>query len=144
MDSPKNRPAHIAACEALNALEMDDEDEEYLAMLDILQGCSSDADEWAESVCHLTDDVHVFQPELRFAPRPEEFELGDREAYTANSVRAMNRHNATNYDEICALLDRHDRVDRVYYLAVRARSEALVAYPWLTTDDDELELDDDE
>lgn len=35
-----------------------------------------------------------------------------REPYTENSVRAHNRHNCTNYDELIRDLKRNDPFDR--------------------------------
>ncbi len=75
----------------------------------------------------ITGRIHWHDPAHRFAPTPEAYAAGDREAYTENSVRAFNRHERTNYDDIVRDLDRDDALDRAIYEAVRARVEELLA-----------------
>jgi len=85
-----------------------------------------EARDWAEERCKLTGEVEEYDPEYHFACTPEDYEMGDKESYTPNSVGADNRHNATNYDEVIKDLDPYDPVDRIFYKAVRERIEELI------------------
>ena len=87
-----------------------------------------DFDEYAKELCKLTGQLAVYDPAGHYAPSPEEYEAGDREAYTENSVRAFNRHNRTNYDELIKPFSKHDTdpETRAYYSAIRTRIEELL------------------
>jgi hypothetical protein len=84
--------------------------------------------------CRITFPPEKFDsdPKLRFAPTREQYEMGSKEAYTWNAVRASNRHNRTNYDALLSEVEaelglgRDDPVTRVWYEAIRERIEALL------------------
>ena len=84
-----------------------------------------DINEYANEV-RITERIERFDPASRWAPTPEEYEAGSREAYTANSVRAFNRHCRTNYDALIDGLDRDDALERAVYNAVRERVDLLL------------------
>jgi hypothetical protein len=73
----------------------------------------------------------------KWNPTPEEYEWGCREAYTFNSVAAYNRHNCTNYDELCKQLDRYDELDRVMYEKLLEQLFELIENGMYETDIDE-------
>lgn len=92
-----------------------------------------DATAYAEKHCKVTRELEEYDSTQRYAPCPEAYALGDREAYTENSVYASNRHNCTNYDDLIRDLDRDSSRDRVYYDAIRARIDELLGVeraPW--------------
>jgi hypothetical protein len=99
----------------------------------LLLEAARDAVDVARDECKLTGRLHRFDPAHRSAPTREQYEAGDREAYTENSVRAYNRHDRTNYDALIAELDRDNAIDRIFYNAIRDRIDVLL---------DEAELDD--
>lgn len=81
---------------------------------------SGEAEAWAARcvvVCNK-NALAAYDPEARSAPTREEYAAGAREAHTENAVRAHNRHNATNYDELKKDLDRYDPLDRARYAAL--------------------------
>jgi hypothetical protein len=81
---------------------------------------------WAVEHVRVTRTPHEYDPTARHAPTREEYEMGMHEAYTENSVRADNRHNCTNYDDLIRDLNRDDPLDRAKYNAIRRQVEALV------------------
>jgi len=76
--------------------------------------------------CRITSPLHQFQEEYEYRCGHEEYELGCKESYTENSVRAFNRHCCTNYDDLIEGLDRFDATDHVFYVAIRERIDELV------------------
>ncbi len=83
---------------------------------------------FARKYLEIDEEIETYDPKYRFAPTPEQYEMGDREAYTFNSVLAWNRHWRTNYDALIADLDRDDLFDRELYSAIRTRVDALLSY----------------
>ncbi|HMI82556.1 MAG TPA: hypothetical protein VK550_00615 [Polyangiaceae bacterium] len=108
------------------------------------ESAEDDARKFAEQFCCITDSLERFDEAQRFAPTPSEYEAGMTEAYTTNSVRAYNRHNRTNYEEIIGLLDRYDPVDQAIYGAVRDRINELLDEAFYDVTDDEISEDEDE
>lgn len=92
----------------------------------------SEAERFALENCRITAHAEPYDPQYRQAPTPEEYEAGDRAAYTQNAWRTHVRHNCSNYDALIAGRSRDDPRDRVYYDAIRARIDELI-------DDYELE-----
>lgn len=86
----------------------------------------AEMDAWAAENVKVTGKLAEYDPEAHFAPTPEEYDMGMREAHTPNAVAAHNRHNRTNYDELIRDLDRDDPFDRALYFAIRRRVTALV------------------
>lgn len=80
----------------------------------------------AVSMCKATADFPVFDESETWAPTPEQYERGERDAYTENSYRCYCRHSCTNYDDLIRNLDRHDAADQLVYDAIRARIDELV------------------
>lgn len=83
----------------------------------------------ATRFCAVTIDpkeIPPFDHRARYAPTPEEYEAGCRDAYTENSLRALIRHHGTNYDVLCSVLDREDAFDRAAWGAIRDRINELV------------------
>jgi len=97
-------------------------------------GCAEEAAAKTEAECikfarqhvKLTAQPHVYDPQRRFAPTPEEYDSGYIEAYTENSAEAHNRHGCTNYDELIARLDHVDPFDSVLYFAIRDRVHKMI------------------
>ena len=99
---------HTACCEAI---------EEKLR---------KEAEEFAKANCKITAKLHRFDESKEWACSPDDYEMGMRESYTANSVASHNRHNCTNYDKLRP--DRNDDSARgqAYYGAIRDRIEELL------------------
>jgi hypothetical protein len=74
----------------------------------------------------ITGDLKEYDPEQHHAPTREEYELGYRYAHTVNAVRAANRHEHTNYDEVIKGLDRECLLDTAIYEAVQTRLAELL------------------
>lgn len=90
------------------------------------EAAREEASAFAKASCKITGSLERYDPSGGFAPTPQEYESGSKEAYTANAVRAFNRHNSTNYDELIRDLDRDDPVSCAYYSAIRERIEELL------------------
>lgn len=107
-------------------------------------GCYNDAIErehGAAATAHALEhcaiyanSIERYDPAHHYAPSAEQYSGGDKFAYTPNALRAHNRHEATNYDELIRPLLPDDPVGQVYYSAIRARIEELL-------DEEELEFD---
>jgi hypothetical protein len=99
----------------------------YARLEELGAQCEADAARWAQASCVLVGPPEEFDPdpELRFAPTREEYEEGERDAYTANSVQAKNRHERTNYNKLVRGLDRACPIDRAYYWAAKGRANEL-------------------
>lgn len=100
--------AHCSACSEKIVAENEDVIEEYVAQLKI------------------TGEVAQYDPAHHWAPTPDEYAAGFKEAYTENSVGAFNQHCRTNYDDLIRNLDRGDAFHRAVYEAVCARVAELL------------------
>lgn len=85
-----------------------------------------ECEEFAREHVRLTGRPHRYLEEYWYAPSRDEYQDGDREAYTENAVAAHNRHSCTNYDELISGLDRGDPWDRALYDAIRVRVEEVI------------------
>lgn len=102
----------------------------------------------AVAMCRATSDVSPYDKSEEYAPTREQYERGDKTAYTPNAYRAHVRHNCTNYDSIIRDLDRYDWIDRLICDAVRERIDEIVIQVIaeannLTQDQAEVEFGDD-
>lgn len=89
----------------------------------------AEAEEDAQALaadCRITQPIERFDPKYEYSCSREEYESGAKESHTPKSVRANNRHNCTNYDELIEGLDRYDPLDRVRYNVVRRRIDQLL------------------
>ncbi len=91
----------------------------------IIEDHSEEIAEYAAQV-KITGELEVYEPMEHFAPTPEQYDMGCREAHTENSVRAFNRHHRTNYEELIRGLSKDDALDRAFYTAVRERVNELL------------------
>ena len=126
---PDELPLVCAECEQPIADEAYPDGEKYLCescFQEIIDGARQEAEAFAEANCKITGKLHRFDPENECACSPKDYALGEKESYTENSVRAQNRHNCTNYDEL--IPDRHDTSIRAreLYQAIRTRIEELL------------------
>jgi hypothetical protein len=89
---------------------------------------ASRAAEVREFVAQLvvTDELSVYDPAEHYAPSPDEYANGAKFAHTRRAIVTANRHECTNYDELCKQLDQHDYFDQAIYSALRARANELV------------------
>jgi len=103
-------------------------DEYYCeACLTSLVECENEeATIYAEEHCKITEPLTSFDSDYEFRCTPEEYALGMRESYTANSHLACLRHNCTNYDELIEPLDRENPIQNASYLAIRLRTDELI------------------
>lgn len=85
-----------------------------------------EAERFAKEHCKVTFRPQPYNPAYEFRPTPEEYDAGNKEAYTPNSYETMCRHACTNYDELIQNLSKDRIEDRVYYWAVRVRINELV------------------
>jgi hypothetical protein len=83
------------------------------------------ATNYAELNCKVTAPLHEYDEECYSPITPDEYEEC-KECYTQNAVHAHNRHQCTNYDEICEGLDRRSFVDDIFYRAVRNKIDDLI------------------
>jgi hypothetical protein len=96
----------------------------------VLEDEKTKAEEFARDNCRITEKPHRYNSSYRYAPTRDDYEDGDREAYTENSVAANNRHRCTNYEELLerAGLSKSDTSDiaDVRYNAIRERISFLL------------------
>lgn len=85
-----------------------------------------EAEEWARDHCRITGPMELYREGDFHSPSHEEYEAGNRAAHTLNSVTALNRHRATNYDDLCRLLDKSSERDQIFHRAIRSQIDALV------------------
>lgn len=126
---PEELPLVCSECEQPIADEAYPDGEKYLCescFQEIIDGARQEAEEFAEANCKITHKLRRFDPEKKWACSPEEYQSGAIESYTENSVKAHNRHNCTNYDEL--IPDHHDTSIRAHelYQAIRNRIEELL------------------
>jgi hypothetical protein len=127
--SPEELPVICAECGESIRDEVCMEDEGYLHTAcceGIEEEHRKEAEEFAKANCKITRKLHRFDESKAWACSPEDYEMGARESYTENSVRARNRHNCTNYEQLIP-----DRLDdsmwaRARYEAIRVRVEELL------------------
>lgn len=126
---PEELPLFCAECEEPIADEPYLDDGKFLCescFEGITEAAREEAEEFAEANCKITQKLRRFDPEKEWACSPEDYDVGAKESYTENSVRAHNRHNCTNYDEL--IPDQHDTSipARELYSAIRSRIEKLL------------------
>lgn len=78
------------------------------------------------AMCCITKDFPEYDRSCEFRPTPDEYKIGDREAYTPNAYVCGCRHNCTNYNELIRALVKFDAADEVVYNAIRERIDELV------------------
>lgn len=84
------------------------------------------AEKFAQENLALIATPHAYDETFRFACSRRDYDNGNRESYTANSVRANNRHRCTNYDELLKLFDRCTLKGHVFHRVLWERSNGLV------------------
>ncbi len=126
---PENLPLVCAHCEEPIEDEVYLEDGEYLhaACCEAIEKERRiEAEEFARVNCKITRKLHRFDPNKEWACSRDDYEMGARESYTENSVRAHNRHNCTNYDQLLPQRLDDSMWARALYEAVRERIEELL------------------
>jgi hypothetical protein len=92
----------------------------------LIEKWTEEAIAFAEKHCRITAKLPAYDPAREFTCTPEEYEHGNREAYTPNAYLCMCRHDCTNYDELIADLSRDDAEDCVYYAVIRFYIDELL------------------
>ena len=129
MNSPPELPIVCDECGEVieNEVCMEDEGYFHTVCCERVEGeLRKEEKEFAIANCKITRKLHRFDWSKSWACSPDDYEMGAKESYTANSVRAHNRHCCTNYDEL--LPDRADKSmwATARYEAVRERIEELL------------------
>jgi hypothetical protein len=126
---PEELPIVCAECEETIEDEVCCEDGEYYHTAcceEIEEELCKEAEEFAKTNCKIIRKLHRFDPHKEWACSRDDYEMRVRESYTENSVRAHNRHNCTNYDQLLPQRLDDSMWARALYEAVRERIEELL------------------
>jgi hypothetical protein len=92
----------------------------------LIESLETEAMDYAEKHCKITETIPKYYPEHENRCTPEEYEMGYRDSYTPNAHLCCCRHNCTNYDELIRNLSRDEIPDKVYYTVIRNKIDELI------------------
>ena len=91
----------------------------------LVQDLDGKATAYAEANVEITGPIPDYDPLLEYRCTPEEYRDGFRESYSPKAYRAFLRHKRSNYDHLIKNLGK-SVFDRIFYLAIRDRVDALL------------------